>query len=204
MVFFVRWRTKRRLERMYQSPDPAQHIRWMESAIRKSRYLNPHGSHAIAGNSATVLALYGRFDEAERALDSVSWDDVPPLIVAQALAARAVIAYARGDVTDGLDHAAAATINSAVDSAMPGAHTSELAFRTYRNLGLALAGRATDTTREELTTALTKLPPLGQILAAWGLAAIAKQHGDAEQLASMRSLIATRAPHFAPVLASIA
>jgi hypothetical protein len=197
-----RWTIRRRMDRMFRSPDPTRQIRWFESTIRRSRVA--HGPLFAASNAATILALYGRFDEAESALQSVSWQNAPPIVLAIESTARAVLAYARGALTDGLDYATEATLLGITDSAFPGSQTSELALRTHRNLGLALAGRATATTGDELRTALTRLPPLGQLLAAWGLAAIAKQNGDEQEREARRQLIAKRAPHFAPVLASIA
>lgn len=176
---------------MLQAPDPTPFLRSFAKSLRRL----PNGNHFAAANAATILALYGRTEEAERELEAVQWEDVPPLIQAQASAARAVIAYVNGAITEGLDHAVAATQQGAVDSSAPGASTAELAFRTYRNLGLALAGRTMDATAEELRTALAKLPLVGQILAAWGLAAIARAEGNDAELAAMRSFLAQHAPH---------
>jgi hypothetical protein len=147
--------------------------------------------------------LYGRFDDAEDSLRSVSWSDVPPFIQAQESAARAAIAYARGAYEDGLGYAVTATQQGMIETRAPGVAMSELAFRTYRNLGLALAGRATSTTADELRTAMTRLPVLGQILAAWGLAMIAKSSGAGDELRAMQEFIERHAPHLAPVRASI-
>lgn len=47
------------------------------------------------------------------------------------------------------------------------------------------------------------MPRVGQILAAWGLAAIAKKNGRAGELREMGALIEQRAPHLKPVLESI-
>ncbi len=90
-----------------------------------------------------------------------------------------------------------------MDVAAPGARTSEIAFRTYRNLGLALSGRATQTTAQELSVAFTSLPLVGQILAAWGLALIARDHGDVAQLEFMQNFIRKHGPYLRPVLESI-
>lgn len=193
-----RWRIKRRFTRGLRSEDPTAFLRWFASTTRRV----PHGAYFTAAQSATIFALYGRFDDAEKSLASVSWDGVPPLIEAQASAARAILAYARGEISDGLDHAVAATLQGSVESTFPGAATSELAFRTIRNVGLALAGRATATTEQELRTAFTTLPLLGRINAAWGLAAIAKKEGANEEHASMIAFIRQNAPHFGPVLAA--
>jgi hypothetical protein len=152
---------------------------------------------------ATINAFYGRFQEAEEALAAVSWQGVPAFIEAQEHVARATIAYARGSLSGGLDHAISAAQLASVDSRFPGAQRSELALRTSRNLGLALSGRATESTEEELRVAFRRLPLLGQINAAWGLAVIAGRKGDTAQQQEMRAFIETRAPHFAPVLRSI-
>lgn len=191
---------KRRIARMLLAPDPTHLLRsFAESARRVS-----HGPLLAAANAATVLALYGRYRDADDALNSVSWRDVPPLIRAQASAARAVIAYAQGSIADGLDYAVLASQEAAVDAAVPGAATAALAFRTYRNLGLALSARATDTTAEELRNAMARLPLVGQILAAWGLAVIARSSGDLDELSRMQLFIEQRAPYCRPILQTTA
>ena len=199
-IVVSRWFQKHRVARMLLAPDPSPFLRSIAASARRI----PHGSLLAAANAATVLALYGRFREAEEALRSVSWQGAPPLIQAQASAARAVLAYVQGAVNEGLDYAVAATQEAPVDVAFPGAAIAELAFRTYRNLGLALGGRATETTAEELRNAMTRLPVLGQILAAWGLAVIARSMGDVAEVNRLRSFIEQQAPHFTPVLESTA
>ena len=201
VIFFaIRWSQKRRILRMLQAADPSAFLRSFAGSMRRI----PHGSMFAAANTATILALYGRFDEAERALESGSWQGVPPLVQAQESIARATIAYARGSLVEGLDHAVAATHQGSLHVSAPGAKTTELALRTYRNLGLALAGRATQSTAGELRTAHAQLPLVGQILAAWGLARIAKSTGDAAEHRTMTAFIVKHAPHFTPVLESVA
>lgn len=199
LIVGIRWWQKRRIGRMFQAADPGPALRSFEASLRRM----PHGAQFAAAHSGTILALYGRVEEAERAVDSVSWRDVPPLIQAQESVARATIAYVQSSIAEGLDHAVAGLQLASLDLAVPGAQTSELAFRTYRNLGLALSGRATATTAEELRTARTQLPLMGQILAAWGLAVIARNDGDLTELRAMQQFIQQRGPHLTPVLQSI-
>jgi len=193
------WYQKNRMARMLQTADPVPFLRSFAASMSRIE----HGALYAAAHCATILALYGRFDEAERALQSLLWRGVPPLVQAQCSAAHAVIAYARGSLTEGLDYAVDASEKASVDAAFPGAETSALALRTHRNLGLALSGRATDTTADELRAALARLPLLGQILAAWGLTMVAKRSGDVTKFQEMRAFIERQAPHFTPVLASI-
>jgi hypothetical protein len=200
MFLWIRWYQKRRVARMLQAADPSSFLRSFAGSMRRI----PHGSLFAAANAATILAFYGRFDEAERTLASNSWQGVPPFVQAQESAARAVIAYARGSLVEGLDHAVAATHQASLNVAAPGVEKSELAFRMYRNLGLALSGRATDSTPGELRTAHGELPLLGQIMAAWGLARIAKSRGDAAEYRAMKAFIEKHAPYFTPMLESTA
>src|SRR5215208_3752778 len=79
----VRHYQKRRIVRMLQTEDPGKFIRTFAESARRI----PHGSLLAAANAATILALYGRFGEAEHALESVSWRNVPPLLQAQESAA---------------------------------------------------------------------------------------------------------------------
>lgn len=200
VVFFsAQWGQKRRFARALRSADPGPFLR----AFAQSRRRLPHGSLLAAAQSASILPLYGRFAEAEEALAGVSDRQAPPLIQAQLRVARAVLAYARGEVTEGLDHAVAATLLASESLRAPGARGAEMAFRTCRNLGLALSGRETEATERELRTALERLPLLSQIKAAWGLAVLAKREGDAPRFHAMREFIETRAPHFDPVLQSL-
>lgn len=199
MFVSIRRYQKRRITLMLQTPDPTPFLRSFASSLRRM----PNGAHFAAANSATVLALYGRFEEAKRALESASWAGAPPLVQAQESVARAAIAYAYGSITEGLDYAVAATQQASLVRIAPGAARSELAFRTYRNLGLALAGRATDSTCQELRSAFEQLPILGQVAAAWGLAIIAKNNGNETELQAMQAFIKRQAPYCKPVLQSV-
>lgn len=191
LIVGARWYKKRRLARMLQSADPRPFL----YSFAKSARQGPSGAQMAAANTATVLALYGYDDEAERALESVSWSNSVPLIQAQRTAARAVIAYAKGLPAEGLDHAVAAMAEASLDAAVPGARMSELALRTYRNVGMALCDRSNDRIVEELREAHARLPLLGQILAAWGLAVSAEKRGDPIEYETMRSFIERHAPY---------
>jgi hypothetical protein len=189
---------KWRLARALQSPDPSALLHSIGSTGRMR-----HGSLLSAALSANYLAAYGRLQEAEQALDSVSWKDAPPFIEAQRSSARSLVAYLRNEPHEGLVHAESAVEEADVDTVVPGANLSALAIRTYRNLGLALSRNADDAVEQELRTAHARLPLLGSIIAAWGLAVIAKHKGEHDRSQTLRKFIADRAPHFAPVLQSI-
>jgi hypothetical protein len=195
----VRWLQKRRFARALRSADPGPFLLSFAESLRKL----PHGSLLAVAQSAAILPLYGRFAEAEEALDGVCDRNAPPVIQAQLRVARAILAYARGEVTEGLDHAVAANLLASGVSRFPGGRSSELAFRNCRNLGLALSGRGTEATERELRTGFERLPLLSQIKAAWGLAVLAKREGDTPRFQGLREFIATRAPHLSPVLASL-
>jgi len=198
-VLYQRAATKRNVATALRSPDPNA---FCDLANRNVGAV-PHGAQLAAANVARINALYGRFDEAESALLSVSWDDCPPIILAQRSVARAVLAYARGDLGAGRTHAVRAMEESDVPGIAPGSTKSAMAFRMHRNVGLALEGRGTDTTEQELDEARRELPVLGQILAAWGLAALAKTHGNAAKLREMRAFLEATAPHFKPIYRSL-
>ena len=200
LIAVVRQRQKRRVARLLQAADPTPLLRSFAAAARRA----PYGEFFAAANSATILALYGRCDEAEQSLAPLAWQSSPPFIQAQEAAARAVIAYVRGTLTEGLDFAVTASEQGVVDSVAPGSQTAELAFRTYRNVGLALSGRATSSAADELRGAHARLPLIGQVLAAWGLAAIARRDGNGEELQSMQRFLTERAPYCEPVLRSVA
>lgn len=167
-------------------------------------HVSPHyGLHMAHASLATVHALYGDVEEAERSLGAVSWDDCPPIVLAQRFTARAVISYVRGDYGQGRSYAIHAAEEGEAPSAAPGAKTSAIAFRTHVDLGRALEGRATETTVRDLEEAKTTLPILGRILAEWGLGAAAKSRGDHERLATARAYMVANAPHFTPITRSL-
>ncbi len=199
IVLYQRAATKRNVATALRSPDPNA---FCDLANRNVGAM-PHGAQLAAANVARINALYGRFEEAESALSSVSWDDCPPIILAQQSLARAVLAYARGDLGAGRTHSVRAIEEGEVPDLAPGATKSAMAFRMHRNLGLALEGRATDTTEEELEAAHRDLPLLGQILAAWGLAALANTHGKTARLRELRAFLEATAPHFKPIHRSL-
>jgi hypothetical protein len=199
LIVSIRWYKKRQLARALQSPDPTEYLRSTAKSLRRL----PHGSQIAVATSTTFLALYGRFAEAERSLASVTWSDLPPLIEAQAAIARAAIAYAKGDLDAGLEFTETAVKQGSVDSRFPGAKTSDLAFRTWFNLGLALSGKSSEGTVQELRDARLRLPLLGQINAAWGLAVIAKRNGSPAEHEKLVQFIKSTAPHSTPVLQSI-
>jgi hypothetical protein len=190
-VLVIRSMSARRIARMLASPDPDKLLASMARSMNRV----PHGSLFAASSSAIVLALHDRVDDAERELDSQSWTAVPDLVLAQQTGARAVIAYASGNVAAGLHHASDALEQSLVASHAPGAKTSKLGFQTYRNLGLALSGKLDEESHGQLRTAFQGLPLIGRVLAAWGLAANAKRHGSATEYDTMRAFVSSHAPH---------
>jgi hypothetical protein len=199
IVLYQRTATKRNVATALLSPEPKA---FCDLANRNVGAV-PHGVQLAAANVARINALYGRFDEAESALSSVSWDDCPPILLAQRSVARAVLAYARGDLGEGRTHSVRAIEEAEAPELAPGATKSAMAFRMHRNLGLALEGRANDTTEDELEVAHRDLPLLGQILAAWGLAALAKTHGRTARLRELRAFLEATAPHFKPIYRSL-
>jgi hypothetical protein len=199
MLVVLRRAQTRKIAKMLQLPQPDGMLDALAASVRKL----PNGDVFMAANSATILAFYGRFEDAERVLSTVSRAAVPPIVQSQESAARAAIAFARGDVSEGLDHSIAARAEAEMDVTVPGSATSTMALRTYRNLGMALAGRDSDATADELREAFTKLPLVGQIIAAWGLAVIHRRKGDVDQHLAMVRFVETRAPHFRPVLDSM-
>lgn len=199
-VVVVRRRQARRLAGLLKQPDPWPAVRSTKALLSR---LPQHGQHMAAASAAKVLALYGQVTEAQRELESVDWTGVPPLIEAQRSSARALIAYVSGDVAAGLDFATTALDMAKTPSAAPGAAGSDLAFRTCRNLGLALSGQEDDKVLDDLQTARQRLPLLGRILATWALAAAAKRRGDHRHLAALRSFLQESAPSFRPVFRSI-
>jgi hypothetical protein len=191
---------KRRMARLFHASTPEPLFRSLARSVDRIAY----GPQCTAAGTAAILALYGRVDEATRQLEeSVSWRGAPPVIQAQKSVARALIAYVRGSVEEGLGHAATAVRHAAVDRDTRENRTATLALRTYENLGVALAGRATNATRDELRKAFARLPLLGRILAAWGLATSAQASGDATELRTMQQFLERNAPHLAPILASV-
>lgn len=197
-VFVTRTLLKRKVAAALRSPTP--------EAFRSVAYSNragPYGIQLSAANVANVCALYGRVDEAEAALASVSWDECPPIVLANRSAARALMAYARGELGEGRVHAIRATEEGEVPSAAPGGKTSAIAFRTHVDLGRALEGRATAATVKDLEEARATLPLLGQIVAEWALGAAARDRGDEARLAIARAFVVEHAPYFAPVLQSL-
>ena len=199
MLISIRGIQRRKITRMLQSPDPKPMLESFRSSMRRI----PNGALFGAANSATIFAFYGRFEEAEDSLNSVTWEGVPPFVHAQRSVARAAIAYAKDHVAEGMDNSIAAITEASIAAAVPGSKTSDLAFRTYRNLGLALSGGDSDTTSRELLDAFGKLPLIGKIVAAWALAVISRRNGDVKQFEMMRTFVHARAPHFRPILQSI-
>lgn len=199
LMLYVRRKKEKQLAVALLAPTPA--------AFRELAFGNggtiPYGLQMATANVATVTALYGDVEEADRSLRSISWDGCPPMVDAQRSVARAVIAYARGDYGGGRSHAIRAAMEADVPEGFPGASTSALAVRMHEALGRALSGTMNDESRRVLELAREKLPLLGKVLAAWGLAAIAKREENEAHLAEQVTFLRAHAPHFAPVFASL-
>ncbi len=191
-------RAERKTIRALQLADPQACLNAMGVTSERLR-----GNFILAANAAIIFAHYGRLDVARRVIASTSWRDAPPLLQAQGCIARAMVAHHEGHYAEAQAQIADAALLGEVDKWFPGAASSARGYRLHHNLGLALAGSATDDTVQELRAAFARRPTFIKLYAAWALAVIAKRRGDTGQLQAMRQFIASRAPHFRLVLASI-
>lgn len=191
-------RADRKTIRSLQMADPQACLNAMGVTSERLR-----GNFNLAANAAILFAHYGRLDEAKRLIASTAWRDAPPLLQAQGCIARAMVAHLEGDHREAQAQIADAALLGDVDKWFPGAGSSARGYRLHHNLGLALAGSANDDTVQELQAAFARRSVFGKIYAAWALAVIARRRGESGQLQAMRQFIASRAPHFRLVLASI-
>jgi len=199
LFVIVRLVQKRKFAQMLRQPEPTAIVQYYLTRLSRM----PHGTCIAAAASAVALALYGRTTEAGEALASVSWEGVPPFIGAQRLHALAIVLFAEGQSTSGLEAAESAVSQAAVSPQMPGAQRSSLAFQTHRNLGLVLCGKHSPETAQQLRQAMAKLPLLGKVIAAWGLAVLAKRQGSDALASDLRGFVTSHAPHFSTITRSI-
>lgn len=200
LIFGLRWWGARRFEKALQQPRPTAFLRFVQQGASAAV---PHAAQMAAGQSALVSVLYGEVEQAERFLDSVTWNAAPAIVEAQASAARALIAYVRGDAREGLGWAGKAREEARVGSGLPGGAATERAFNVYVALGTVLYQEETEETIQDLTDGFERLPLLPRVVAAWGLALVAAQRGDRARFEELRGFIATRTPHFTPIFASL-
>ena len=190
----------RRFAKLLRQDSPGKLSEYFARILRRA----PHGRHYAAAQSAVVTALYGDVASADEHLASVDWKGLPPMVRAQETLAQAIIMYSKGEYLPGENLSRLAQSQAEIPKGNPGAKTAELAFLNHINLGMILAGSDTPDSRDVLRTAFEKLPLLGKILAAWGLAVAANRAGDSAGFKRMTDFVAENAPHFRTVLDSIA
>lgn len=199
LVVGVRGAGSRTLRRLLQQQDPSALLAWCTRVGRRGPKYTQVGMQAAAASWAT---LYEQPWLAEARLAGVDWQPHPPFIQANALIARALLRHAAGDVHEGLRLARTARAMGEMDSRLPGAKTSALAFGLHVALGEVFAGVASRRTVETLREARARLPLLGQLLAAWGLCVLGRD-ADAEpdvvpapvEVTDAARFIAENAPH---------
>lgn len=177
-------RGKRRAAQSYQAPDldgmlaglarvegrPMPGVKHLQAAMRASMRAN-----------ACVLHLQP--ERAERELALVEWHESPGLQRMRDQV-RTLICYARGEWQAGVDLAvsiAEADKLSAVD---------RLPFEVLAAVGRVFLGTTTQRDETALDRGFDALPLGGQLLAAWGLAALGGRSGQ-----RARTFIRKRAPH---------
>jgi hypothetical protein len=189
---------ERALRRGLQSADPTTLIDWYARVARRTPTLRADLEVA----AATAAALYERFDLAGARLAAVDWELHPPHARAGAALARALICHGRGDHREALRLARIARALADVDPRFPGAATSARAVAVHVAIAEVFAGVASAQTAAALGEGRARLPLLGQLLAAWGLCALAAAPGDAaaqapaaDEVTALEAFIAAQAPH---------
>jgi len=156
----------------------------------------PYREHLVAPNKAIIHALYGEFDQAEAALETVSWQDVPDAIDAARFHARAVVSYLRGGAPQqGLNHARRAQRLSGEPPAFALQRTRTLRVQAfYVAWGEALTCQHTSTTSSAIEALLTDMSPVIRALAQAALADVREAQGDSAGAQVIRDALRKAAP----------
>ena len=197
MVVGIRLWSRRRFERAFLQRDPAVLLR-----LQKTTSAIPNAAAWAAYFDAWVYTLYGRFDDARRALARIEWRREPPLVQAAATGVEALLCYFdTRDYARGLGLARVARAGAEVSTSFPGAKVAMESADSIVEIGRVLADQTKPDTLAKLEAQSRDLPFGARLLATWGLAAAHARAGDSaranEALARCRAL----APYCEPLCA---
>lgn len=195
MMFGIRWWTADKVRRLLQADSAATFIAYYRRALL-GRVMIPNGEAMYAHSAAVVHLIYGDFPAARACLHSVNWAGRMPLIEGMGLSGEALLCYFdTRDYEKGLEFAQAAQKLAQTAEVLPGAKTSAAAFASYVEIGEILCRRATPETLASLRERSKRLPLMGKILVAWGLAIGYRDAGNPAQFEVMRNYLRLTAPH---------
>lgn len=181
-------------------PGPERVIEVVARSLKGARML-PDADAFSAQARAVALALYGRGEEARRALAEVSWGSKAPLIQAIGLSAEGIVELlCRRDVDGALEKCRKARVLASVNPVLPGAAQTDRYHATCVAVAEALsgAGVGADLHWLEEGAADGRFPQL-QLLASFGLAAAMDRSGHGGRAAELRAYILCVAPHCSPL-----
>jgi hypothetical protein len=202
-VLWGRWRqasARSNCVKALQHPTPEKLIEVVAASMNNARAL-PDADAVGAQSRAIAYALYGRADDATRALAGVDWTSKAPLIQAIGLSAEGLIELlCRRHVKRALELHRMALAMSSINAALPGAAQSERYHRTCLAVSEVLLNAESPTSLRwlEESEANARFPPL-QLLASFGLMIVMHRSGNTERAGRLREFIHKVAPCCAPL-----
>lgn len=149
----------------------------------------------VAYNTALSHILYGEYENAEKVIEKVNWDNKIPVYRAAYLNIRALIKYFHtNDYHEALSLARKAKALASVSSAYPGSKKSEMAYEAYVEIGQILVGIGSEEIVARLELKFNNLPLIPKLFVARGLSIAYKQRGQADKFEKMDTFIKHNAP----------
>ena len=159
----------------------------------------------LAQARAAAWTLYGREQEALRALDAVDWRGKAPLVQAGGLASESMVELlCRRNALRALALAEKARALAEVSKAIPGAARSARSHNLWVAVAGAVQGGDPASDRHWLEAgAQDAANPISQLYASFGLALALERSGDFERAGQLRDFLRQVAPHCAPLHATL-
>ncbi len=199
-AFFRRGAARASYVRGLQAPEPGPLVASVDKTLAAARALPDHDAY-LAQSRAVAYVLYGRGDEAMRALAAVDWNAKAPIIQAIGVSAEGLVAlFCRRDAARALELCRQARALASVSGVVPGASQTARYHGVCVGVCEAVAGSITTDPRKALEEAAAEVKyPSLQLFACFGLALVREQEGNQAGARALRDYIAAMAPHAAPL-----
>jgi hypothetical protein len=191
-VLYFLYRVKSGLARLLQQPSLDPFDAFYDEAIGNV----PDSHYFITGSKGVIAALYGEFDLAGQAYNMHVWSKGSAAVQAQGEQIRILIDYLHTkNYYAGHQRAIRSQQTSTVSKLLPGAQIGNSALSSQVLIGEILQGNATDEVMTTLQADYRKLPLLGKLIAAWGLAKGHTLRGEIDKAQAYLAFIEKSAPH---------
>ena len=194
LVGSTMWWARRQRLAVYRETTPDRAFNFYANLAKRQK---GNTNRALMVYSAAYAAiLYGQFDRAREAMESVDWLSLPPVFRSyQAILQALLSLFEEHDPRSALQWMQRAESLAEVPGVFPGAKTAKLARASIAAACRIQLNEFEPTDIEKLEEAVRRLSGIGPALSAWALAAHYERIADSARSVECRNLVKRLTPH---------